>query len=169
MNKISAGLLFATALCLGGCSSVTDSIPGWMKPYRPDINQGNIVTQEMVDSLHEGMTRNQVIFLLGSPTLKSTFHENEWDYTYYFNPRIGETKIRHLSVKFDEDGRVESFKSDPMLDETDADLEILGERAREKTLQKAEQDKLNESSNTQDDTTSTGTTEDMTTSTENKE
>ena len=169
MNKISAGLLFATALCLGGCSSVTDSIPGWMKPYRPDINQGNIVTQEMVDSLHEGMTRNQVIFLLGSPTLKSTFHENEWDYTYYFNPRIGETKIRHLSVKFDEDGRVESFKSDPMLDETDADLEILGERAREKTLKKAEQDKLNESSDTSVDMTSTEAHEDTTTTTENKE
>lgn len=169
MNKISAGLLFATALCLGGCSSVTDSIPGWMKPYRPDINQGNIVTQEMVDSLHEGMTRNQVIFLLGSPTLKSTFHENEWDYTYYFNPRIGETKIRHLSVKFDEDGRVESIKSDPMLDETDADLEILGERAREKTLKKAQQDKLDESSNASvEETSSTETTEDATTA-ESKE
>lgn len=126
----------AAAVILSGCSSFTDSVPNFLKPYRPDVHQGNIVTNEMIQSLHEGMTRNQVLFLLGSPTLKSTFHRDEWDYVYYLNPRFGETQLRRLNVKFDEDGRVESFTADEMPDETNADLLILGERARESTVKK---------------------------------
>ena len=97
-----------------------------------------MVTSEMLESLHEGMTKNQVIFLLGTPTLISSFHKNEWDYIYYLNPRIGETQIRKLQVYFDDDGRVESFKADKMPDETDADLMILGERARESSIKRNE-------------------------------
>lgn len=123
---------------LTGCSSVSDHIPGWMKPYTPDVHQGNVVTSEMVDALHDGMTKNQVVFLLGTPTLRNLFHKEQWNYVYYLKPRFGETTIRKLEITFDEDGRVESFKSDEMPDETNADLAILGERARESTLKRQE-------------------------------
>ena len=121
---------------LSGCSSVGDHIPGWLKPYTPDVHQGNVVTSEMVDALHEGMTKNQVIFLLGTPALRNLFHKEQWNYVYFLKPRFGETSIRKLEITFDEDGRVESFKSDRMPDETNADLAILGERARESTLKR---------------------------------
>lgn len=121
---------------LAGCSSVSDYVPTILTPYRPDIHQGNVVTSEMVENLHEGMTKNQVIFLLGTATLQSIFHKNEWSYVYYLNPRGGQPTIRKLTIVFNDDNRVESFKSDPMPDETDADLAILGERAREETLKR---------------------------------
>jgi outer membrane protein assembly factor BamE len=123
-------------LMFSGCSSITDSIPGYLKPYRPDVYQGNVVTEEMVSLLQNGMTRNQVVFLLGTPALKNPFHQNEWDYVYYVNPRIGKPQMRRLSLKFNEDGRVESFVSDKMPDETSVDLQILGERARKATIEK---------------------------------
>ncbi len=134
MKRIGLASICVCAL-LAGCSW-GDKVPGWLTPYRPDVHQGNVVTSEMLESLHEGMTKNQVIFLLGSPTLRSVFHENEWDYTYYLNPRMGDIKIRHMKVIFDEDGRVESFNADVMPDETDADLQILGERARADVVKK---------------------------------
>ncbi len=121
---------------LAGCSSVSDYVPKILTPYRPDIHQGNVVTSEMVENLHEGMTKNQVIFLLGTATLQSIFHKNEWSYVYYLNPRGGQSTVRKLTIVFNDDNRVESFKSDPMPDETDADLAILGERAREETLKR---------------------------------
>lgn len=124
---------------LSGCSSVSDHVPGWLKPYTPDVHQGNVVTSEMVDALHEGMTKNQVIFLLGTPALRNLFHKEQWNYVYFLKPRFGETSIRKLEITFDEDGRVESFKSDKMPDETNADLAILGERARESTLKRQEE------------------------------
>lgn len=105
----------------------------------PDVHQGNVVTSEMVDALHEGMTKNQVIFLLGTPALRNLFHKEQWNYVYFLKPRFGETSIRKLEITFDEDGRVESFKSDRMPDETNADLAILGERARESTLKRQEE------------------------------
>ena len=120
---------------LTGCSSPVESyLPSFLTPYRPDIHQGNVVTSEMVENLHEGMTKNQVIFLLGTSTLKSIFHNEEWNYVYYLNPRSGKPDVRKLSILFNDDGRVESFRTDPMPDETGADLQILGERARENTL-----------------------------------
>ncbi len=135
MKRIISVLACTTAL-LSGCTTVEDYIPSFLTPYRPDVHQGNVVTSEMLDNLHEGMTRNQVIFLLGSPTLRSTFHENEWDYIYYLNPRSGDVQTRKLQVYFNEDGRVEKFTADKMPDETDADLMILGERAKESTRKK---------------------------------
>ena len=93
----------------------------------------------MIDALHEGMTKNQVIFLLGTPALRNLFHKEQWNYVYYLKPRFGQTSIRKLEITFDEDGRVESFKSNKMPDETNADLAILGERARESTLKRQEE------------------------------
>ena len=136
MKRFFAVAAISSVCLISGCS--TDSLPGYLKPYRPDVHQGNVVTSEMLESLHEGMTKNQVIFLLGTPTLISSFHKNEWDYIYYLNPRIGETQIRKLQVYFDDNGKVESFKADKMPDETDVDLMILGERARESSIKRNE-------------------------------
>ncbi|MCD8339567.1 MAG: outer membrane protein assembly factor BamE [Burkholderiales bacterium] len=129
--------LWVGFLLLAGCSTVDDYVPGYLRPYRPDVHQGNVVTSEMTEALREGMTKNQVIFLLGSPTLRSTFHENEWDYIYYLNPRIGKVQIRKLQIIFDEDGRVGKIIADEMPNETDADLLILGSRARDPSKRKA--------------------------------
>ncbi|MCG6870863.1 MAG: outer membrane protein assembly factor BamE [Gammaproteobacteria bacterium] len=53
--------------------------------YRPDIQQGNVVSAEMANRLELGMTQRQVRFLLGTPLVQDPFHANRWDYVYSFH------------------------------------------------------------------------------------
>jgi outer membrane protein assembly factor BamE len=118
------------ALLLAGCESVRTWVPTFMTPYRPDVQQGNVVTQEMVDQLHAGMTRDQVRFLLGTPLLTSAFHADRWDYVYYLKRRSGEVQERRLAVHF-KDNRLARFDADPMPTETLADNLILGRKPKD--------------------------------------
>ena len=135
-----AGAVSAT-LVLSGCAQVesqwnafnewfqpTEAISSVIKPYRPDTHQGNLVTKEMVDQLHLGMTQLQVQFLLGVPLLRDMFHQNRWDYLYYINPRFGDPEMRRLTVYFDDTGRLTRYEFTPMPDETQADQMILGDK-----------------------------------------
>lgn len=72
-------------------------------PYRPDIQQGNFVSQEMLDQLKTGMTRDQVKFLLGTPLLTDMFHGNRWDYPFYLARGNGELTTSRVTVYFKDD------------------------------------------------------------------
>lgn len=50
--------------------------------HRPSMQQGNVVTQKMIDQLKPGMTREQVAFVMGQPVIQNTFNANRWDYVY---------------------------------------------------------------------------------------
>ena len=79
--------------CLSACS--------YFHIRQTDIQQGNIVNQKMISELHQGMSKEQVSFLLGSPALKSTFNENVWTYVYTFQRGgRGPIKKQHLYVHF---------------------------------------------------------------------
>jgi len=128
----AGGLVAATVaatLSLSGCESLRSWVPPIIQPYRPDVQQGNVVTRDMVDQLRPGMTRDQVRFLLGSPMLASVFHQDRWDYVYYLRRGKGtETQTRRLMVLF-KDNRLESFRADEMPSEALADNLILGREA----------------------------------------
>ena len=127
-----AGLLAAAAatLALAGCESMRSWVPPLIQPYRPDVQQGNVVTKEMVDQLRQGMTREQVRFLLGSPMLSSVFHTDRWDYVYYLKRGKGsEEQLRRLTVHF-KDNRIERVLADEMPVEALADNLILGREGR---------------------------------------
>jgi outer membrane protein assembly factor BamE len=128
-NKLVAqgAALFASVVMLAGCGSVTHYFPGFLTPYRPDVQQGNVITNDMVEQLRPGMTKDQVRFMLGTPLLSDVFHQDRWDYLYYLNPRIGERQRRNLVVFF-KDNRLDHFVSDPMPPESMADNLILGSR-----------------------------------------
>jgi len=49
-----------------------------------DIEQGNIITPELVNRLHPGMTEEQVKNVMGTPMLLNTFNEHRIDYVYTF-------------------------------------------------------------------------------------
>ena len=135
--------LLAGLALLAGCQSISNvtssmatsmsSVTGWaprfLGPYRPDVHQGNIITQEMVDQLRQGMSREQVRFMLGTPLLISEFHKDRWDYPYYLNPLKGQVQSRRLTVFF-MDNKVERFVSDEMPSESVADALILGPNAK---------------------------------------
>jgi len=72
-------------------------------PYKIDIQQGNVVTEEMVEKLRPGMTRSQVRFVLGSPLITDVFHNNRWDYVYSMAPSGRLSEKHRLSIFFEGD------------------------------------------------------------------
>ena len=89
-------------LGLSGCKQMPD-VPTAIAPYRIDVQQGNVVTQDMVDKLKPGMTRAQVRFVLGSPLIVDPFHTDRWDYIYTYQKQGKETERRIITVIFDDD------------------------------------------------------------------
>ncbi len=84
---------------------------GFPGVYRIDIQQGNIVTQKMVDQLSPGMTKRQVLFVMGTPLIQDTFAPNRWDYIYSLQPGGKKRKQKSISLFF-EDERLTGFKGD---------------------------------------------------------
>lgn len=106
-TRASAVLLVAFALtaCRGFGSL---DFPG---VYKISIPQGNIITQDMVDQLRPGMTKRQVIFVMGTPLVRDPFHQDRWDYIYSFQPGGGVRGQERISVFFVDDALV-SFTGD---------------------------------------------------------
>ena len=86
---------------LSACGQVP-MIPG-LTPYKIDIQQGNVITQEMVAKLQPGMTRSQVRFALGTPLLVDPFRTDRWDYLYSYLQRGNMIEQRRLAVFFKDD------------------------------------------------------------------
>lgn len=77
------------------------SMTGCMSVHKLDVQQGNVVTQEMLDQLKPGMTRSQVRFVLGTALIADPFHADRWDYVYFFRKgREGEAEQRRLTLLF---------------------------------------------------------------------
>jgi outer membrane protein assembly factor BamE len=131
MTRRASLSLLISCVALAACQSVSNvasSVASWgptfLGPYRPDV--------------HQGMAREQVRFLLGTPLLTSEFHKDRWDYAYYLNPRKGEVQNRRLTIFF-KDNRLDSFRADEMPQEQMADVLILGPDARKKPRQAPKQ------------------------------
>jgi outer membrane protein assembly factor BamE len=65
------------SLALVSCTTIMENLPG---VYKLDIQQGNIIDQEMINQLRPGMSKRQVLYVLGSPMLVDVFHQQRWDY-----------------------------------------------------------------------------------------
>lgn len=90
-------LCFA-ALLSSGCQFI--DFPG---VYRLDRQQGNLITQDMVDKLKPGMTRRQVRYVMGNPLIQDTFNPDRWDYVYTLNPASGKPEKQSITVYFEDD------------------------------------------------------------------
>ena len=72
-------------------------------PYSIPIQQGNVITVEMLQELKLGMDKRKVKFVLGTPLVTDAFHIDRWDYYYSYNPGGGDTVQQRASLYFDED------------------------------------------------------------------
>lgn len=90
------------ALLLAGCSMQMPTLPT-ITPYKMDVQQGNVVTQEMVSKLRAGMTRQQVRFALGTPLVVDPFHTDRWDYVYLYEKGGKVKEHRRIIVIFQDD------------------------------------------------------------------
>lgn len=102
MKSVLWALAAIFVLLLAACS-VTDSVSEKLTPYKIDIQQGNVVTQEMVAKLKPGMTRAQVRFILGTPLITDAFHANRWDYVYRYQKAGKLMEERKLALFFDQE------------------------------------------------------------------
>ncbi len=99
MKKILILTVFTFSILIGGCSRWEN----FSLVHVPDIEQGNIVTPEMVALLEPGMSKRQVRFALGSPMLVDTFHDQRWDYLLSIKRRNEPLEIKQFRVYFQGD------------------------------------------------------------------
>ena len=93
---LNASLLLV-AVSLAACSF------HWPRVHRITVQQGNVVSQEMVDKLKPGMTRRQVAFVMGEPVMRNSFNADQWDYVYtVLIPNVGHSEMR-MSLYFEND------------------------------------------------------------------
>ena len=99
LRNLSIVAAIALSLILAGCSLPKLRLP---RVHKLTVQQGNVITQDMVDQLRPGMSRTQVAYIMGEPVFRNSFNENRWDYIYYL--RIGRedaTFKRWISIIFD--------------------------------------------------------------------
>ncbi|MEX2479815.1 MAG: outer membrane protein assembly factor BamE [Gammaproteobacteria bacterium] len=103
-------LVLASLLVLGGCSG--SGIPGLSRLPSPrdlpfihkiDIQQGNVITQDMLAQLTPQMDKKKVLFIMGSPIIEDTFNAERWDYIYTFEPGGGDPERRLITLYFKDD------------------------------------------------------------------
>ena len=102
---LASVLIFASLTACG-----VPRIPG-ITPYQPEIQQGNFVSQEMMSQVKQGMTREQVRFLLGTPLLTDIFHADRWDYVYWRETEKGKRESRRVALFFS-DGKLARIEGD---------------------------------------------------------
>jgi outer membrane protein assembly factor BamE len=98
MKKILIIITCFASLCLGACS-----ITEWSLVHRIDVQQGNVITQDVINQLKPGMSRRQVQFVVGSPMLADVFHQDRWDYLYYLKTGNGKVTREHIYLYFKDD------------------------------------------------------------------
>lgn len=69
--------------------------------YKPDVQQGNTFDEKQLSQLKVGMTKQQVVFVMGTALLKDPFHKNRWDYLYTFAKNQNNAERRLLTLYFD--------------------------------------------------------------------
>ena len=99
-------LAFLFTALLAGCSSF--KFPG---VHKIDVQQGNIITQEMVNQLKPGMSRSQVRYVMGTPLIVDTFNQDRWDYFYSLVDK-DENEVREKVSIYFQDNKLVGIKGD---------------------------------------------------------
>jgi outer membrane protein assembly factor BamE len=102
MTKTIVLAIFLT-LTLTGC--------GLLTPYKPNLQQGNVVTDAMVAKLHPGMTPDEVQAVMeGAPVLESVYDDHTTSYVYTYEPSKGKLTEKKLLLTF-KDNKLENIRT----------------------------------------------------------
>nr|VFK30588.1 MAG: outer membrane protein assembly factor BamE [Candidatus Kentron sp. MB]VFK34860.1 MAG: outer membrane protein assembly factor BamE [Candidatus Kentron sp. MB]VFK77009.1 MAG: outer membrane protein assembly factor BamE [Candidatus Kentron sp. MB] len=97
-------VVFVVTLVLIGCDKAKlPSITLDNIVYKIDIQQGNVITEEMLSKLQRGMDKRRVRFILGTPSIIGAFNPDRWDYIYSFQKGGGVREQRRISLFFRDD------------------------------------------------------------------
>ena len=96
-------------LSFTGCSSLS--------PYKVPVLQGNIIEDDEIEKLRPGLSKDQVLYILGTPLASSPLQSNRWDYFYSIkigNQNFGERK---LTLLYDSENLLDSWNLEDAIDE----------------------------------------------------
>ncbi|HZX70686.1 MAG TPA: outer membrane protein assembly factor BamE [Rhodanobacter sp.] len=82
---------------------LTLSVAGCHIAYTPDVTQGNQLDKKTVDQLKPGMTKHQILVLMGTPSVSMPFDHSRWDYVSTKSIRGGPVKVRTFTLTFNND------------------------------------------------------------------
>ena len=99
MLKLSLSLFILGCTLLAGCGSNGPAL----KPFKMDIQQGNVVTSKMLLQLKPGMTKSQVRFIMGTPLIVDSFHKDRWDYFYQMRQAGKIVEQRRVILDFEKE------------------------------------------------------------------
>ena len=87
-------IILALAASTAGCGIV----------YRQPIYQGNLIESSIAEQLQQGMSKQQVATMLGTPSIADPFHHDRWDYTSTVRRgRSNDTEVKNFVVYFEND------------------------------------------------------------------
>jgi outer membrane protein assembly factor BamE len=104
---VGLGLMLSLSACSGF------RFPG---VYKPIIQQGHIITKEMVDQLSIGMSKRQVRFVLGNPLTPHTFNDDRWDYPYSIRKGSDGEMTQYLFTVFFDNEKLAKTQGDYLPD-----------------------------------------------------
>lgn len=87
MKQIILIALIATLLT--GCSR-----------YKPTVMQGNALDSNIIEQVKVGMSKADVLQILGSPLMQDNFRANRWDYLYYSIEKGKRSEQKNLTLQF---------------------------------------------------------------------
>ena len=123
--RISFQIVIISIFFLNSCASNFYQVP---------VAQGNIISASMLAKLEPGLTKAQVRYIMGTPSIKDPFNMNRWDYIGF--EIIGENKSSnvHHTLIFRENKLVSWNKK--IASEVNENLE---EKSKEQSKRKLEQ------------------------------
>ena len=117
-------LLVCLISVLAGCQYF--QFPG---VHKINIQQGHILTEEMISQLEPGLNKRQVRYILGTPLIDDIFNDDRWD--YYYSLKMGDGRFfkRTLTVYFDGDTMTHyEGENLPELEESDTEDAERGDK-----------------------------------------
>jgi outer membrane protein assembly factor BamE len=108
------------------------SIP---KVYKLTVQQGNIVTQDMIDELKVGMTKRQVAYVMGTPLIRSPYQQERWDYLYTLERRDKVVKSYQVTLFFKDELYTRLEGEVPQEEEPESQQEVLEDKKENNLLE----------------------------------
>lgn len=116
-NGIRVALAVTTLAALSACGTISnvDDAGKTDQPIFPEMSdasmpEGYYVNQDNLSSIRPGMTKKQVMALIGHPQFnEGVIGVREWDYIFKFRQAEGADKICQYKVLFDKDVLAQSF------------------------------------------------------------
>ena len=124
-NHANADLLSSFKLPEKPLLEFLENGPSWMpKPYKIPFDQGHLIEKNKIEQLRAGLTKEQIIFLLGTPSITDVFHQDRWDYVYFDRVKGKFSEPKTLTIFFANEIVREIYSQDVLIAKIDKELDL---------------------------------------------